>query len=206
MKKSLWEEYFLENRKKPMSGQIYRHFKGNLYQILTVASHTETGEELVIYQALYGNFKFYARPLSMFMSKVDRIKYPNTTAIYRFEVYNPQDVKENADEAEHKPDVGHRIYQSIQKDNQLSEITDDNSLRNERENISTILMDFLEADTFKEKLDIVRSNKNKLNDKIINDMAMSVDYTVTDGDLEERITSLIYCLETKIRFEVRRLR
>ena len=50
----------------------YRHFKGNEYELLFVATHSETGEQMVVYRALYGEGGFWVRPASMWTEHVER--------------------------------------------------------------------------------------------------------------------------------------
>ena len=64
---------------------IYRHFKGGIYEVLEIATHSETMEKMVVYRALYGERGVWVRPLEMFLSPVDREKYPQAKQTYRFE-------------------------------------------------------------------------------------------------------------------------
>ena len=69
----------------PVSGEFYRHFKGKLYQIVAVAKDCNSGQPLVVYQALYEPYQCWARELREFISPVDREKYPDAKQAYRFE-------------------------------------------------------------------------------------------------------------------------
>lgn len=76
-------------RAEPRSGQLYRHFKGTVYRIITVGHHYETGEKMVVYYDVDEKVSDVGdpciRPLAMFMSEVDRSKYPNVKQKFRFE-------------------------------------------------------------------------------------------------------------------------
>ena len=67
---------------------IYKHFKGDYYLVEDIAIHSETDEKMVVYRSLYGDNSLYVRPYDMFISKVDKEKYPNVEQEYRFQLQN----------------------------------------------------------------------------------------------------------------------
>ena len=87
-----------------------------MYQALAVAEHSETGEMLVVYQALYGSYRVYARPYDMFLSEVDHEKYPDVKQKYRFEQIAAEDVEAAAEEAEKLRRSSEKAAQDTQDD------------------------------------------------------------------------------------------
>ncbi len=65
---------------------IYKHFKGNTYKVLCIAKDSETLEDIVVYMDVNNNSKIWARKKDMFLSKVDKNKYPDVAQEYRFEL------------------------------------------------------------------------------------------------------------------------
>lgn len=190
-------------------GQIYRHFKGNLYQIVTVAIHSESGEKLVIYQKLYGDYAVHARPYDMFLSEVDRQKYPDIKQKYRFELVD-NEIKSNQNvEASIKESINLTddiiINDTLNTDNIESVDSEEKSVDSE-ESADKRLIEFLDADTFEEKRRVLINIKDGITDRLIDDMAAAIDVTVDEGDIDTRFMSLLNCINTRAKYEVNRLR
>ena len=75
-------------------GQIVRHFKGDLYLVQSVGRHTETGERMVAYKALYGEGDVHYRPMDMFLEYAPNNADNVTGQAFRFEMFQPKSVRE----------------------------------------------------------------------------------------------------------------
>jgi len=211
---------------RPIPQQIYRHFKGNLYQVLTIAIHSETKEELVIYQALYGDYKVYARPLSMFMSPVDRLKYPDVRQKMRFEPVDRELLSGNgSDNAVYtevnssfivRPQPKTEAVINVQStpQNKTMDIKASNSdymnktIEDEADelNLDPNVVAFLDSDSAKARIQILEKIRPIVTDDMIDIMAMAIDVEVEPGDVYDRLADLRNCLDTIARFETERLR
>lgn len=192
----------------PKPGELYRHFKNKLYQIITVAQHSETGEKLVIYQALYGDFKTYARPLDMFVSEVDHEKYPDADQVYRFEKVVPEQKAESEQKTESEQKVepeqkavtqqkdGCGNTDSYAGSQAISQENNDNA-----EQINPGLLEFLDAETFDEKYNVLVSMRDNIDDKLIDDIAVVMDVVIPEGKLMDRYDDLKNTIRTRQRYE-----
>ncbi len=193
----------------PKSGELYRHFKNKLYQIVTVARHSETGEALVIYQALYGDFSVYARPLSMFVSEVDHGKYPDVAQHYRFELVERQAGAEAAMSGmpEAKPAKSGMSEAKLAKFG-MSEAERRQDVPKKTaatgRDITELLMDFYDASTYDEKYNILTAMRDGITDVMIDNMAVVLDIVIPEGELDKRYEELKRCLKTHRKFETNR--
>jgi hypothetical protein len=192
----------------PRPHEIYKHFKGNLYQITAVAQHTETDEMLVVYQALYGDFKTYARPLDMFLSEVDREKYPDAAQKYRFELQG--DNEDRRRERERDASAAGKSSASAETNASAGthEDAEHGSVSGDEEfpELDAQVIEFLDADSYEERLNILTGLHHRITDEMITTMAVACDIEVPEGETESRYASLKSCLLTLEKYECNRLR
>lgn len=199
------ERRFFMKEQDIRAGDIYRHFRGNLYQIVTVGKHAETLEEYVVYQALYGEFQVYIRDRQDFFKRLDNEKYPEAQQKYRFEKIEKDELN-----AERKLDV--IVMQNNEKpevsDLEENETLDLDILMEQSDNKEgmQMLMEFLDAETCKEKLEIFMKMRKKLDERLITNVAVSLDLVVDEKNIEESCQIIIKNLEQRNKFECFRLR
>lgn len=205
----------------PKSGEFYRHFKNKLYQIITVAEHSEDGQKLVIYQALYGDFKTYARPLEMFISEVDHEKYPDVEQKYRFERVeftqgvSSVAVSETADcmTVGDSKEAGSENCEIADRENIVVESPEVSAESYEAEEdadaeiaVEPGLLAFLDTDNWDEKYNILVSLRDKMTDKLIDDFAVVMDVVIPGGTVDARYEQLKICVRTRQKYESQHLR
>lgn len=192
----------------PQAGEIYQHFKGKLYRIVALATHTETGEQLVIYQALYGEFQVFARPLSMFLEKVDAKKYPDAAGKDRFmriPMAEAAAVSRPVPAPSENP-VEPRPAAMPSESNVESRAVAASSENSVEPQPDPGLLAFLDADSYEEKLEVFAALEGKADLHMLNAIAASLDLELSEGSLEEQYDTLKSCLMTLERYECNRLR
>lgn len=164
----------------PRPGEFYRHFKDRLYQIVALAEHSETGETLVIYQALYGDFRTYARPLVMFSSEVDRLKYPDAAQRYRFEQV-----------------VG--AGQSV-------DIVDIRENEEESALLNPSLLSFIEAETYEGRLEALHHMRGKVSQDDLGMIYVALDMKKVEGSVDAQLDAVEQILSMQRHYDGGHLR
>ena len=183
----------MEQRRLPAPGEFYRHFKNKMYQIVAGASHSETGEAMVVYQALYGDFKIWVRPLSMFMEEVDREKYPDVEQEYRFEQVFPGQMNELGKNG-NKPATGNlaEYDQTQQPEEQMSH---------------EWLERFLDADRPEDQLAVLKQMEGHVTQKELDCIFLSLDLQPeTEKTKTEQVMDLRRHIQLLRRYDGSRLR
>ncbi len=168
----------------PVEGELYRHFKGGLYRIVTIAQHTETQEGLVIYRSEEDPSKVWARPVTLFCSPVDKVKYPDAEQEMRFE-------KVGAD--------GSTVSPTVSPAPATKAATDGDGLDPEVEA-------FLDAKSSIDRIHILSSLNHRLTDEMLITMATACDVELPEGDIRTKCHSLRESLVILGKYEGERLR
>lgn len=189
-------------RQAPVEGQIYKHFKGSLYRIVTIAVHTETSDKLVVYQSIEKPERVFARPLDMFMSEVDRLRYPLVKAKYRFTLL----VEAEETEEENEPEA----EDITEPANTTATTSEDDDTAKYKEDGELVLDPYVEAvldeKEFSKKIENFEFLRNKCTEEMLVTIAISLDIQLEEGTVEEKYAQILKTLRMHEKYESARLR
>lgn len=188
------------DRPIPAPYEQYHHFKGKDYQVIALATKEDDGQELVIYQALYADHKIWARSLESFLGKVDRVRYPDASQQYRFERIGAQ--TQDTAMAQADKDVSAIPAQQAAPAPVTENAYCDNPEDGDLEGMDSRILDFLDAGSNRERLDILASLHADITDEMIDTLAVASGLEVEPGPLETRYHDLRDCLLTISKYEL----
>lgn len=191
--------------RKLVIGGFYKHFKNKLYKVDNIVYHSETKEALVLYQALYGDFKQYVRPLDMFMSEVDHVKYPEVKQKYRFSQVSLDEFG-NVSPIDEAETAFSKAEESFATAGQIEATSPETDSSSKEDRIASLVEKFLDSKEYEDKLDALLLLNNNINDDLIDLFAESLDIVVEKGSLADRVRSLKAVLQAHTKYEGGRLR
>ena len=202
-----------ENRQTPVAGQIYKHFKGNLYKVLAVAVHTESEEKLVVYQSVDNPDRVFARPLEMFMSDIDRFRYPLIRAKYRFTLVSEPEEETNGEETKEEETKEETLNEDTRgedvKDEETEEQSDDDSAvykDNGELVIDPYVEGVLDEKEFSKKIEFFEMLRGKCTEDMLTTIAISLDIQLQEGSIEDKYSQILSTLKMHEKYETSRLR
>ena len=190
----------MEKRDIPRPGEFYRHFKNRLYQVIAVAYDAETEQQVVVYQALYGDYRVWVRPLENFLSRTDREKYPEASQKWRFERVQPA---EAALRQEAAPALKEGPAHDVSVPEGLAQAV---SAAEDSRTGTQVLLAFLDAETREEKKAALVSGMDRLTQRELDSIYMALDMPAQDGDIRAQVSGILSWMKTQERYESRRLR
>lgn len=218
-------------RDNPKPFEIFKHFKGKAYQILTLARDAGDGHDVVVYQALYGDYTVYVRDLAEFMSPVDKVKYPDASQEYRFERQSGMNAAKKAEQnAEQKTEAGagqaagqepaqsaketvkQETGQETKQETKQEAKQETKQEAKQEEGDSTggfldpVVEEFLDAESVYEKLNILAGLHHRITDEMLDIMAAASDIELNEGSTQEKYAELKNCLLMTERYECKRIR
>ena len=173
-------------------GEFYRHFKNKLYQIVAVAKHSETGERMVVYQALYGDYGVYVRPYDMFTSEVDHEKYPEVSQKWRFERV------EFSGQSPELPEASLDMV-PFESDQKITQHYADRAP-------DPAFIQFLDTEDFDLRMECLKQLENRITQQELDSMYLVLDRKPERGSLQEQLYAVRRFLTMQQRYDGSRLR